>query len=181
MSETLFVISSSEGLSEPMGLVLLGVGLAIFAIFAPKEIGERSTVLASTGLRKSERVALLITGIGFSVLGAFQANDSAKRQDRLYRAYAEGKCRVVEGTVHLDHVQPWEGHDLGDVVRLGDEEFVIDHFRSTPAYHQTIAYGGVLREGAAVRVWLYRGAVLRIDRVPQTSPPGSEQNHDVSP
>ncbi|MCA9646393.1 MAG: hypothetical protein KC492_37160 [Myxococcales bacterium] len=61
------------------------------------------------------------------------------------------------------HVQPWEGHDLGDVVRLGDEEFVIDHFRSTPAYHQTIAYGGVLREGAAVRVWLYRGAVLRID------------------
>jgi hypothetical protein len=72
----------------------------------------------------------------------------------------------VEGNVHLLHQQPASGHTKGDILEVGGVRLVVDYFHTTPAYTQTVAYGGVLSEGAHVRLWYSDEDILRVD-VPQ--------------
>jgi hypothetical protein len=85
------------------------------------------------------------------------------RSYQLVSAYRDGTAQIVEGTVHVLRTQPWSGHAAGDLVEINGVELGVDYFVVTPAYKQTIAYGGALREGTSVRAWCCNGKVLRLD------------------
>ncbi len=81
----------------------------------------------------------------------------------LVSAYRDGRYELTEGNVHVIHKQPEYGHDKGDVILIDGVEFEVDYFGLTKAYSQTIAHGGVLKEGAYVRIYHSDGQILRID------------------
>jgi len=83
--------------------------------------------------------------------------------DDLVDAYREQRYAIAEGDVKVLHVQPASGHSKGDIIRIGDVELVVDYYYATPAYRQTIAHGGVLKENAHARVYHYNGEILRVD------------------
>jgi len=82
---------------------------------------------------------------------------------KYHEALRNNGCEVVEGRVTVLHEQPWGGHDSGDRIRIGDAEFEINYFLSTLAYHRTIAHGGVLTEGAQVRICHLDGDILQLE------------------
>jgi hypothetical protein len=69
----------------------------------------------------------------------------------------------VEGPVHVFSKQPEGGHARGDRILINGVRLGVDFFSSTPAYKQTIAHGGALREGVHARVWHCDGLILRAD------------------
>ncbi len=88
---------------------------------------------------------------------------SMVQTNRLLSAYEQAEYKVAEGIVDVLHMQPRGGHDRGDIVRIGSDEFEINSFRFTPGYNLTIAYGGVLRDGVYARVYHLKGIIMRID------------------
>jgi hypothetical protein len=78
-------------------------------------------------------------------------------------AYKDGTAQVVEGSVHVIRKQPEGGHASGDLIEINGVRFDVNFFSLTPAYKQTIAHGGSLREGVQARVWHYDGWILRVD------------------
>jgi hypothetical protein len=89
----------------------------------------------------------------------------------LVNAYHAGESEVVEGYVEVLRRQPEGGHAPAELVRVGSHSFKIDYFSSTPAYHRTIAYGGVLRDGVYVRIYHIGGKIVRVDMSPDRSSP----------
>lgn len=78
-------------------------------------------------------------------------------------AYEHGEYKVAEGVVHVLHKQPSGGHDKGDILRIGNNEFEIDYFQFTPGYDLTIAHGGALKDGVFARVYHQKDIIMRID------------------
>ena len=83
--------------------------------------------------------------------------------DDLVAAYRSGRYEVVEGPVKVLHLQPATGHTRGDVIVVGGGEFEVNYFLATPAYRDTLAHGGVLKEGVYARIYHRGGAILRVD------------------
>ena len=83
--------------------------------------------------------------------------------------YRSGKSEIAEGTVHVLHEQPVHGHSSGDKITVGGQTFEVNYFLVTPGYKQTIAHGGVLREGIFARLHHYNGVILKVEIAnPQT-------------
>jgi hypothetical protein len=66
--------------------------------------------------------------------------------------YTAGKCRIAEGTTHVQAQQRLEGHSI-DKITIGAVPLQISHFEVGPHYRDSIVYGGVLKDGVAARVW----------------------------
>ena len=81
----------------------------------------------------------------------------------LVGAYRNGGYQVVEGPVEVIHRQPATGHTKGDVVSVNGKQFEVNYFYATPAYHNTLAHGGVLGSGVYARLYYYNGEILRVD------------------
>ena len=83
--------------------------------------------------------------------------------NRLVNAYHDKQYEIVEGPVEVLHQQPATGHSKGDVIRVNGREFEVNYFYATPAYHNTIAHKGALKEGTYARIYYYDGEILRVD------------------
>lgn len=70
---------------------------------------------------------------------------------------------VVEGVVRVHSTQPWDGHAPGDQIEVDGQRFEINYFRHGACYGDTIARGGVLREGARVRLGVRGRCIVRIE------------------
>lgn len=81
----------------------------------------------------------------------------------LAKLYKNKHYKVVEGVVNVIYEQPKSGHDKGDIIKINGKEFEINYFVMTHAYSQTIAHGGVLKEGVYAKVFYYDDKILRID------------------
>ena len=88
---------------------------------------------------------------------------SRYQMNHLMSVYANKNYKISEGIVHVLHEQPSVGHDKGDVIKVGAQTFIINYFTRTLAYHQTIAYGGVLKEEINAKIYHYGEQILRID------------------
>ena len=97
--------------------------------------------------------------IGYSAILIY----SIVQSNRLVSAYKNGEYDIAEGIVHVLHTQPRGGHDKGDIVRIGNDEFVIDYHKFTVGYDLTITNGGVLKDGIYARVYHKKGIIMRID------------------
>jgi hypothetical protein len=71
----------------------------------------------------------------------------------------------VEGTVQVSHSQPYQGHTSGDKITIDGQSFVIDYFYATPGYKETIAHGGVLRNGVYARIHHCDGVIIKVEVV----------------
>ena len=83
--------------------------------------------------------------------------------DRLMSAYRQKQYQIVEGPVQILHQQPATGHSNGDIVAVNGQQFEVNYFYATPAYHNTLAHGGVLGAGVYARIYYYNGEIVRID------------------
>src|SRR5207302_8679476 len=83
--------------------------------------------------------------------------------DRLMNAYQEKKYQIVEGPVQVLHQQAYTGHGKGDVISVGEQQFEVNYFYVTPAYHNTIAHKGVLSPRNYVRIYYYDGEILHVE------------------
>jgi len=83
--------------------------------------------------------------------------------DRLMSAYRQKQYQIVEGPVQILHQQPATGHSKGDIVAVNGQQFEVNYFYATPAYHNTLAHGGVLGAGVYARIYYYNGEIVRID------------------
>jgi len=106
---------------------------------------------------------LLVWGLLWLALATFAFSHNLRWSYSFVRAYNSGAARMAEGRVHVLREQPADGHAPGDLVDIAGARLEVNYFVVTPAYTQTIAHGGALREGAQVRVWHHRGSILRVD------------------
>jgi hypothetical protein len=160
---TVFEISA-DGLGAPIligpaGVALLIIGLALLSL----RIKARGRYPQKSFLERYYLPGFLAV-FGLGLLSAYPSYlVSRNRAQALVSAYEHGKYSVTEGVVHVQHEQPADGHAPGDVILVGAKRFEIDFFRDTRGYRQTIARGGALKEGAYVRVYHYRGQIVRVD------------------
>jgi hypothetical protein len=83
--------------------------------------------------------------------------------DELMEAYKKRHYQVVEGEVRVLHQQPVTGHSKGDVIVVNGAQFEVNYFLRTPAYRDTIAHGGVLKNSVYTRIYHQDGQILRVD------------------
>lgn len=83
-------------------------------------------------------------------------------------ALHNGRCQIVEGTVEVLHRGSPNGHDGGDRIRVGTNEFQIEPGISVNAmyYHKLIADGGVLTNGAYARLHVLGHAIVKVEIKP---------------
>jgi len=162
--ETVFEIAlgQSEILTDAFfrvvgGVVVLALWLGLLVLY----IYRRNTD------KRRPKVFALIFLPAWAVIwisSSYSWFSSANRElDSLVSAYQIGAYEVAEGPVQVLRTQPKSGHAPGDLVSVGDTQFEINYFKSTHAYHKTLAYGGHLREGVYAKVFHDNGRILRID------------------
>jgi len=111
-----------------------------------------------------QRVIPFVVGTGFVIGGATSLVVGWYKHHRAYRAYSRGDVAVYEGQVKLLREQPVGGHAPGDLVDVAGRELEVNYFMANePGYRLTVAHGGVLQDGARVRVAVYEGRILEVD------------------
>ena len=63
------------------------------------------------------------------------------------------------------HEQPATGHTKGDIITVNGKQFEVNYFHLTPAYHNTLAHGGVLGGSVYARIY-YCNNPRDLSRVP---------------
>lgn len=156
---TIFVITEETYIQEPYywGLLAL-VGGILFLVFQ-----LRRKMTSVKGYFAS--IFLMVWGIIWFVASLDWQVSYNRRLDTYVSLYNEINYEIVEGIVNVQYRGQKEGHDGGDVIVIDKKEFQLSHFTATPAYHESIVYGGVLRNGVYVRIYHNNGDILRIDKM----------------
>lgn len=93
-----------------------------------------------------------------------------RRINTLVGYYRHGTCERLEGTVSVLREQSVYGRGPGDKLRIGEQEFVIDYFRATAGYRETLSHGGALKNGVQARVCHHDGVLLKVEVRPGPAP-----------
>jgi hypothetical protein len=127
---------------------------------------------------------LFLAFFGSHFFKSNQSNDYIKEYSKLTTIYNNREYKVVEGFVHVLHLEPEGGHDSGDIIQINKVEFEISCYADILGYNKTIVRGGVLTEGTFAKVYYYqtddpssRGRIiLRIDMLEQPTAPFKKIN-----
>ena len=122
---------------------------------------------------------LFLAFFGSRFFKSSQSDNYIKEYSKLTTIYNNREYKIVEGFVHVLHLEPEGGHDSGDIIQINKVEFEISCFDDTLGYNKSIVYGGVLTENTFARVYYYptddlssRGnIILRIDMTEQPTVP----------
>ena len=122
-------------------------------------------------------VFLAIFGSHF--LKGYQHNNYIEEYTKLKTIYDNQEYKVVEGIVHVIHLESESGHDSGDIIQINKVKFELSCYHPTLGYNKTIVFGGVLTEGRFARVFYYQSAdpssrgriILRIDLLEEPTVP----------
>ena len=130
---------------------LLIIGGILIWIYRDQIIEEERPGLTAGGLLG----ILVVFGLGWWVahinLFAFAISD------------IRGNTQVAEGAVQVSGIQAYHGHNSGDRITVGGQEFEVDYFYATPGYKQTIAHGGALQQGVYARVHHCNGVIIKVE------------------
>ena len=159
--QTVFDITvGSNGIgSDAWVRMVIGIGVVIAGI-----VWLVRVLRMKAGWRQMFNSVFLI---GFGAIWLVVAlplwNLATSDTDRLIMIQLSGRSEVAEGTVHVTHLQPANGHTSGDKIIVGGRQFEINYFLLTPGYRQTIAHDGALREGVYVRLHHYDGVIIKVE------------------
>ena len=78
------------------------------------------------------------------------------------RALKENRAEVIEGPVADFHPMPYSGHVDESFVVKG-VQFEYSDYGVTAGFNNTASHGGPIHEGLVVRIWHYKGRILRLD------------------
>lgn len=106
---------------------------------------------------------LLFIGLLWTAFHAYFLFESGTERESLVNSYMGNEYESVEGNVQVLHKQPHNGHDRGDIVKIGDQEFEINYYRKTAAYRITLAHGGLLKDGITARVSYIDDQIVAIE------------------
>lgn len=108
---------------------------------------------------------IFLTGWGliWTLVHSVIAYSEYNKFQHILKIYTEKRYEISEGIVRVTHEQPATGHARGDIVEIGNSTLEIDYFVTAPTYHQTIAYGGALKNGIRARVYHVYGQLIRVD------------------
>ncbi len=159
---TVFEISSGSNGIRAQALLRFVIGVVTLVIGL---IGlVRSKKSPSQERRRWKGPAFLIFWAGVWLLVHFPYFvDATARMSRLIEASRTGQCKSVDGVVHVTHEQPENGHASGDKITVGNQNFLVDFYKVTPGYRQTISHGGALREGVHARLHYLDGVILKVE------------------
>lgn len=154
---TVFVIDEGfwRVVALAAGYVAIGViGFCVAIVWIPRA-KDKAGQIKPVFILVWSILWLSLAGLGFSA--------NLWQSYKLLSAYRDGRAHVTEGIVQVLREQPFDGHAKGDLVQINTVQLEVDYFTVSPAYKQTIARGGELRQGRQVRVWHCNGKVLRLD------------------
>jgi hypothetical protein len=137
-------------------VLFLGIGIGITVVYFTGHLPVRSRNCFTTSFFVVWSTVWLLAStiwLASTLLTAY----------RYHEALYNNHCEVVEGRVTVLHEQPWGGHAPGDHIMIDNAEFEINYYWSTLAYKRTIAHGGVLTDGAQVRICHLDGDILRVE------------------
>ena len=77
-------------------------------------------------------------------------------------AMQNNRARVVEGAVTEFKPMPYTGHAEESFVVQG-VRFEYSDYAITAGFNNTTSHGGPIREGLPVKIWHFRGEILRLD------------------
>ncbi|MHC4120006.1 MAG: hypothetical protein ACYSWO_21130 [Planctomycetota bacterium] len=159
---TVFIVPKDINMSHPVLMIasLVAIGICVTDVILRRK-GRKGLIPWPTWTMPP--IFGIVVGSILLFFSTALFRNGIVQRNELVSAYERGEYEIAEGVVHVFHMQPAGGHDKGDIVRVGNTEFVIDHFRFTPGYDLTIARGGALKNGAYARVYHQKGTIMRID------------------
>ena len=161
---TVFEITAGTNGIRPDLLLRLAIGVVFLIIGLVGLVFHKRTQERSSK-KLYDPVFIFMTGWGVLWLSFHVSlwKTDTSDIDRLLDVYKNGGFEVIEGIVNVTHKQPAGGHTAGDRITIGDQEFEVDYYRSTPGYKQTISHGGALRDEVFARLCHYEGVILKVE------------------
>ncbi len=150
-------------------MVASAVALLVGLIYLFLRLTNRKSTLGWTYCK--EDFYVLFFGVAGCLISTPFVLIDRHNANQLCEAYEQNRIQTVEGVVKVEHKQPETGHDEGDIICVDGKRFEIDYFVLTRAYRQTIAHGGVLKDGQYAKIYYYDGQILRID-IPKNNQSG---------
>ena len=132
-----------------IGILPYAIGAAFVVIPAIRIMIVKKVYLLSLGI-----LAFCWVFVGLPLDSQIRDYQSVKQEYReLLDVYNRQAYQVVEGIVSARQTLSPDRRTVTDIVSIGAVEFEIRDFVATVAYATTLAAGGVLKEGAYVRVY----------------------------
>jgi hypothetical protein len=116
--------------------------------------------------RKADRPIFVVWCTAWICFSSFWVGMNLYKGHRYLTALRDGKCSVVAGIVHVIHQQPYGGHDAGDHIMIGGQDFQYSDYSASLSYAQTISHGGALKEGVRARLFCLGGKILEVQVLP---------------
>lgn len=157
--EAFSVANQSASMSTMITLSVIGGILIVFELallFVRRKYGEESEVFIKpnnlTRVGYPTNRLLIVAGGLLLLVGLYDYSSKSSSLAKYREELTNSNAQFCEGQVTVINTQPYEGHSKGDIVRIGDKEFVLNYFLNTSYYHQTISHGGVLKTNSFVRI-----------------------------
>lgn len=115
--------------------------------------------------RRPHIAIYLLAGVVLALLTGARFLSYVEEKKEFVRVLNANQARVVEGEITNYTPQAWTGRPL-EKFQVGSEGFSFDGFGASPAYHKRRRSGGPLQEGMRVRVFEFRGSILRVEVLP---------------
>jgi len=137
-----------------IGLVFVAIGLALPTRMRTGVIGKPPPFMKRWFPRVFVGFAVLWTSASFlATFVEYRTSVSALK---------ENSAEMVEGIVTDFHPMPYSGHANESFVVNG-VKFEYSDYRVTAGFNNTASHGGPIREGLVVRIWHFKGRILRLD------------------
>lgn len=136
------------------GLIFVAIGLALPALMRAG-VFRRSPPFIEKWLPRFF--------LGFAILwtsGAFLGTFPEYRSS--VSALRGSRAAIVEGIVTNFHPMPYTGH-AEESFEVNGVRFEYSDYGVTAGFNNTASHGGPIREGLLVRIWHYKGKILRLD------------------
>lgn len=142
--------------------VFTPLGILLAALFI-ELVRRRRAIRGFVASPRDPRMAgFLLASVALVGVTGYQLRAYFAEETSLVHVLNTGQARIVEGEITDYTPQAWTGRPL-ESFRVGGERFSFDGFGATPAYHKRVRNGGPLREGMRVRLFEFRGNILRVE------------------
>lgn len=146
------------------GLLFAGIGFVLLLVNRGRRRAGRPAVRNNAGEPAPYLPWLFLV---FGLLWAFGTFVSTFGNYRhLKRALNEGRCQVIEGWISGYRAGSGERGDANDTFTVGVDRFQLSGNTISAGFQGTQRSGSPLKDGTHVRIWMDRGEIARLERLP---------------